>query len=274
MKNIIIGKSSNLSKKLYQKLENVELFSARELLTNINLLDKFKDKEINVIFNNFQVSTKLNDLSSPKSYINLAITSTAYILEKLIEKSFNINKIIYTSSSSVYGSHVMCKEDDALHPSSLHASLKISNEEMIKLFCKDNKIDYTITRVFNMYGGDDHFSVISKIIKAHNNNDEFTTINMGESVRDYIHIDDVVEIYLELLDKKNLSVINIGRGFGYSIKEILCFLEQKGFKIKQKNIFVNELSKSVSNNTKLLSIIDYEHFHDLKDYLISRIKVL
>lgn len=46
-----------------------------------------------------------------------------------------------------------------------------------------------------MYGGNDNFSIISKIIKAYKNNEE---LNNGNAIRDFIHIEDVVDIYSKI----------------------------------------------------------------------------
>ena len=179
----------------------------------------------------------------------------------------NINKIIYTSSSSVYGNNILCNENDDLKPMSLHASLKISNEKLIQKYCDTHKIDYTITRIFNMYGGDDHFSIISKILKASHDNSGLTIVNNGNAVRDFIHIDDVVAIYKEILHTKDLKVLNIGTGSGVSIKNILDFLKNKGYTIETQNIFKEELTLSTADNRLLVELLGKDEFIKIEEYL-------
>ena len=90
----------------------------------------------------------------------------------------------------------------ALMPLSLYSSLKITSEKLIEGFCSEMNIDYIIARVFNMYGGNDNFSVISKIINASLLKKTLHLVNNGTSVRDYIHINDVVNCY-KLMLKSN-----------------------------------------------------------------------
>ena len=236
MINLVIGKGSNLSRELQKNLDNTHLISslkAEEELESLDLIDN-----INIIFNNFQVSTKLNDLSSPKEYIERSIMTTAKVLDFIKRENLNINRIIYTSSSSVYGNSVFCKESDPLQPLSLHSSLKISNEKLITSFCHQNNIDYTITRIFNMYGRDDNFSIVSKIIDSYKNNKTLTIFNNGTSIRDFIHIDDVVDIYKRILDLKfAIPILNIGLGIGISVAEILSFLNEHNIKIKTNKMY-------------------------------------
>ena len=66
---IIIGKQSNLSNLLSISLSNCVLISAREIRENIDILSKYKNTKINIIFNNFQQSTQLNNLESNSEYI-------------------------------------------------------------------------------------------------------------------------------------------------------------------------------------------------------------
>jgi len=262
---IIIGKNSNLSECLYKSISNCILMSSREIMNNIDILSKFKDKKINIIFNNFQPATQLNNLDSSSDYITNAILSTSMILDYF--KDSNVNKIIYTSSSSVYGSNILCKETDELKPMNLHASLKVANEKLVEKYCQDNSIDYSIARIFNMYGGDDNFSVVSKIINAYKNTQELTIVNNGNAIRDFIHIDDVVSIYMKLLETKDVKILNIGTGSGSSIKGILDFLFHNGIKIKIKNIFRDELKTSTSDSRLLHEVIGQYDFIDIEEYL-------
>ena len=73
----------------------------------------------------------------------------------------NIKKILYTSSSSVYGSinnKVKILDQNNRY---IYSSTKLSCEMLLKNFSNKSKIDLDICRVFNLYGQDDNFSVIS-----------------------------------------------------------------------------------------------------------------
>jgi len=262
---IIIGKNSNLSECIYKSISNCILISSREIINSINILKDFKDKKINIIFNNFQPATQLNNLEYSSDYIINAILVTSMVLDYF--RDSNISKIIYTSSSSVYGSNILCKETDELKPMNLHASLKVANEKLIEKYCLDNTIDYTIARIFNMYGGNDSFSVVSKIINAYKNNQDITIVNNGNAIRDFIHIDDVVSIYVKLLEINDTHILNIGTGSGSSIKGILDFLSNNGIKIQTNNIFRDELKTSTSDARLLFEITGKNDFIKIEKYL-------
>lgn len=273
MINIIIGKRSNLTQRLLYAFDNSIAISSDNIVEGMGGID-WSSHNVNLILNQFHPATQLNDLSLPIDYINNAIGNTAKILEFIRSKNININKIIYTSSSSVYGSNKSCHERDIYAPVNLHSALKVANEKLVIKFCQNANIDYTIARVFNMYGGADNFSIISKIINCYKKNQTLTLVNKGQSIRDFIHIDDVVNIYHKILSIQNLPVINVASGKGESILSILNHLEKNQIILKTDNIISNEISKSISNNSKLLDIMNGYQFIDVKDYLVTCVKKL
>ena len=273
-KVFIIGKGSNLSSFLSKKIINSKLISSREILTNIEELNVLKDNlPINIIFNNFQPATKLNEFFNLENYVVNSILTTSKVLDFIKNNRIVVNKIIYTSSSSVYGNNILCNENDELKPMNLHASLKVANEKLVEKFCIENSIDYTIARIFNMYGGDDNFSIISKIIKAYKNNEELNIVNNGNAIRDFIHIEDVVDIYSKILDKKDIKILNIGSGNGSSIKNILDFLNNHNIKIKTKNIQREELKISTADISKLKELLKKNIFFEVEDYLKKELNI-
>ena len=264
---IVIGKDSNLSNHLIDKLNNLTVISSRDIMSDVNVLSKYKDQEINLIFNNFQPAIKLNEMVNAEEYTMNCIGVTSKILNYCLTGNIKMNKIIYSSTAAVYGDNKCSVETDELKPSSLHASLKVSNEKLIEKFCVDNKIDYTIARVFNMYGGNDEFSIISKILLAIRKNKELTIINNGNSIRDFIHVQDVADIYVKLIDIKNVRVLNIGTGIGKSVKNIIESFKKYDANINAKYIFLNEIKTSTANIEILSKLLNKKSFIQIEDFI-------
>ena len=266
-KTIVIGKNSNLSNHLIGKLNNSTVVSSRDIMSDVNVLSKYKDQEINLIFNNFQPAIKLNEMVNAEEFTMNCIGVTSKILNYCLTGNIKMNKIIYTSTAAVYGDNKRSVETDELKPSSLHASLKVSNEKLIEKFCVDNKIDYTIVRVFNMYGGNDEFSVISKILLAIRSNKEIIIANNGNSIRDFIHVQDVVDIYVKLIDIKNVRVLNIGTGIGKSVKNIIKSFKKYNANISTKYIFLDEIKTSTANIEILSKLLNKKSFIQIEDFI-------
>lgn len=263
----IIGARSNLSTVLKGKIFDSTLIDTEAAL--VGDFDVNVNEENIIIFNNFQPATRLNDISSPQDYISNAVLSTACVLEKL--KNAPIAKIIYSSSASVYGNNIYCKEQDTLQPLNLHSALKIANEKLIEKFCVESSIDFTIARVFNMYGGDDNFSVISKLLKSARQDFEFTLINNGNAIRDFIHVDDVANVYVKILNIKGIKHLNIASGKGVSIGQMIDFLKLCGVEIRTSVIFRDELRVSTACTELLSSIVDVNSFKSVYDFIKTAI---
>ncbi len=110
MLNIIVGKRSNLSNHLLESLDNAIAVSSSQTIESLYQLEWSKIDKANLILNQFQPATRLNDLSNPVGYIENAILTTANILMFVKDKQSKINKVLYTSSSSVYGNNESCIE--------------------------------------------------------------------------------------------------------------------------------------------------------------------
>jgi|SaaInlLV_10m_DNA_3_1039740.scaffolds.fasta_scaffold16261_2 nucleoside-diphosphate-sugar epimerase len=268
--NIVIGKNSNLSNTLLEKVDNVVLVSSRDIISNTDVLKKYKNDKKNIIFNNFHPSNKLNEVGNYINYIQNSIAVTAMVLEYF--RDSEINKIVYSSSSSVYGDNSeKCKESDFVNPLNFYSSVKLANEMLIREYCNAASIDYTITRIFNMYGGNDNFSIINKIIQSYVNNSDLLLRNKGQSVRDFIHVDDVALIYSKLLNIKGVPILNVGTGRGISIASILDFLIKKGVDVSYAVQFQDEIATSISDNALLLSSIGNIDYVDVNNYLLEEL---
>ncbi|QOY54064.1 SDR family oxidoreductase [Candidatus Sulfurimonas marisnigri] len=272
---LVVGKRSNLSKKILEKCDDCVLISSFEIENNLDYILKYcKSGRVNIVLNNFQISISLNENINFDDYLTKSILNTSRILSFLINNNIIISSLIYTSSSSVYGNNKFCSEDDQVKPMNLQGALKVANEELIKRFCNEYKINYTITRIFNMYGGDDNFSVISKIKSSYLNNEVLNIINNGNAIRDYVHIDDVVKVYKNLLNKRDNipKVLNIASGSGKRIFDILNVLSKNQIHIDINNIEREEINASISDVSLLNQVVNTDDFTNVIDYLLKELK--
>ena len=270
MKTYIIGSSSNLSQRMKELLPDSILLSARDILTQPDF--EFKEQEpFNLIINAFWPATRLRNIDDPVAFVDLGIVITAKILKVIKESS--IHKIFYTSSASVYGDNKRCYEEDDPKPKSLHAALKLANEQLVATYCKQMSIPYSLIRVFNLYGGRDEFSIVSKIISAQKSNAILTVVNDGSSVRDFVHIDDVVLAYKALLEQSDCEeIINIASGKGRSVLSMLVHMRKNGYDLRTENINRDEISLSIADVSRLNKYLDTSSMRDPRDFIIDELR--
>jgi FlaA1/EpsC-like NDP-sugar epimerase len=263
MKTIILGKKSFLSNSLNKKIKDSHIFSIEEFINKIqyrNINFKF-----NLIINSFYSSLHLQNINSYSYFFKKSILDLSLLLDKL--KKYNINKVIYTSSASVYGSvgNYSLKKDDFNRK--LYSSSKLSNEILLSNFCNKNNINLIIARIFNMYGDDENFSFISKIIEAKKNNKFITLFNQGHSVRDFIHISDVIKIYSKFLNNKVQGIFDIGTGIGIKLIDLINSTNFNKKKIIFHSKKIIEIDRSIANTELLENALNYKNFFSLKKYL-------
>ena len=266
MKTIILGKRSFLSQRLKTKIKSSQVFDFGEFKDFIN----FNKEKFNLIINSFYPASKLNKISSFNNYFNQSVGNLSNILDSINIKK--INKIIYTSSASVYGS---INENQYVYDDNnriLYASTKLLSETLLNNFCNKNKIQLIIARVFNMYGDNENFSIIHKLIKAKNKNSNITIYNNGDTVRDFIHVDDVCEIYSKALSIKKSLIFDVGSGYGTKIRDIIKLLKIAPKKLIYKKNKINEINYSIANLSEINKYIKKKNFFSIEHFLKKKFK--
>ncbi len=102
---------------------------------------------------------------------------------------------------------------------------------------KQYGLDFVNLLIPNMYGSGDHFdevrshalgALIKKIVSAKENNlPEVIVWGSGKPIREWLYIDDCVEIFIKSLSiNPILEPINIGQGVGISIKDLAYMIKK------------------------------------------------
>lgn len=254
MKTLIIGKRSNLTKYLDKVIQSTTIISSQDISNN-NFKRKIP-KKFNLIINLFYPSNKLDKDIDYDLFFNLNF----FYLNKFFSQinRNNINKIIYTSSSSINTDFQNYKKQKNLYSiSKLLAENYIQNINI-----SEKKV--IIARIYNMFDESENFSVVSKIIKANKNKQMVRINNKGDSIRDFVHTRDVATIYEKLIKSKFSGTVDIGSGNGYKIIDIVKSTNTK-FKLNKKKII--EQNVSVANLTKIKNLIKNITFYSLENFL-------
>lgn len=197
----------------------------------------------------------------PKQYFSNNVNGTKSVL-KAIHNSY-VKTIIFSSTAAVYSGNkeIACKENLKPKPINLYGKTKLISEELIKKFCKKNKIKSIILRYFNVVGASKSgkigsiknygqlFKILSKSVikkkpKINVYGNDHKTPD-GTCVRDFIDINDIVSIHSLIINKKekikNGTIINCGYGKGFSILDVISSFE----KVARKKIKIKFLKKDI-----------------------------
>ncbi|MCC5936795.1 MAG: NAD-dependent epimerase [Lunatimonas sp.] len=175
-------------------------------------------------------------LENPMAYIDSNITGFANLLECV--RHAGIKKLVYASSSSVYGLNdkVPFSTDDRVdNPISLYAATKKSNELMAHTYSHLYGIQTIGLRFFTVYGpwGRPDMAMFL-FTDAILNDQPIKVFNNGNLSRDFTYIDDIVNGVVAILEKEapqNCSIYNIGNG---NPVKLLDFIEAIEASLKKK----------------------------------------
>jgi UDP-glucose 4-epimerase len=271
--NLKTGSLITLNKK--SKFYNLNINSYKKI---IKILQKEKIK--NVI--HLAASTSVEEsMRFPKKYYDNNIVNLLIFLNACVE--VKIKNFIFASTCAVYkpSKNICVSENSNKDPKSIYGRSKYYGEELIKSYAKLYKFNYSILRFFNVIGSDsklrtgkvnkkdmifDNFieSVIKKknVFTVYGNN--YNTKD-GTCIRDYIHVEDISRIHINLLKlmiKKNKSFeLNCGYGKGYSVLDIVKIFRKtfkKNFKIIFKKKRKGDLEGIFANVKKLKKELNLE----------------
>jgi UDP-glucose 4-epimerase len=188
--------------------------------------------------------------------VNNNVISTLNILNLAARQ--RIKKFVYFSSGgAIYGNSdsLPLSEDHHKNPVSSYGIIKETIEHYIKLYNAQNNLDYLILRPSNPYGPrQGHFiaqGVIATFLRKAKSNDPFLIYGNGSSKKDYIFIDDVVEMIMQLVESNSQGIFNIGSGSGASLNEIITLINKI---TKKENKVIYTESKSYDVNNFVLDI--------------------
>lgn len=244
---------SSLVKKIYKNydlilvddLSNGSLFNLPKILRKkliikkIQDIKKLKTKKLNGIFHLAAQS------SVPLSFKNIYKSSSNNIDSSLsvfeISKKFSA-PVIFASSSAVYGNLPLGNDEkEKFSITSPYGQDKLIVENYAKLSFDIFKTPSIGLRFFNVYGeGQKSNSPYSAVIPIFINRilkKLPVTINGGFQTRDFIYVNDVIQIMLasmgKIQKKRDFQIFNVGTGRSVKIDFLFKIINKKiGFKSK------------------------------------------
>lgn len=202
------------------------------------------NKKINTIIHLAGKKSVEESVINSKIYMDCNVGGTESIIKSI--EGTDCNKIIFSSSALVYGNTVKQSIDEqhSLNSNSPYAESKILSEKVLLSKSQNsNDLSIGILRYFNPAGadtsgfiGDNPNSIYKNLfvllddialglkdnIEIYGNDYETSD---GTCIRDYLHVTDLAEGHINLIELLNKTssnqIFNLGSGRGYSVLEVL-----------------------------------------------------
>ena len=222
-------------------------------------------KKIKIIYHFGEFSRIYQSFLHTKDCVNSNIYNSFEVIN--FAKDNNI-KIIYSATSSNLGN------DGKDQNSSPYAWTKTKNIELIKNYGDWFGLRYEILYFYNVYGpGQIKNGKMSALIaifeKQYKNKKPLTIVKPGTQLRDFTHIDDIIEgCYKAVIKNKNKEYM-LSSGKKFSILQIAKMFNTK-YKYISKRPGDRKDSIVLNNNAK--KILGFKTKNKLKDYIENFIK--
>jgi UDP-glucose 4-epimerase len=161
-------------------------------------------------------------------YTDHNVDATQRLLEACVGR--NLERLVYASSSSVYGDNVTIPmtEEALPRPVSPYGVTKLAAEQLCYLYYVNHKVPATSVRYFTVYGPRQRPDMaFHKFIKAALHGDPITLYGDGEQTRDFTFVTDAVAATVAAGDKGVPGrAYNVGGGSRVSVNQLLQIIER------------------------------------------------
>ena len=251
---VIVDNLSNSFEDVISKIEQITnkkvKFIHISICSDIGMQALFASHHFDAVIHFAGLKAVGESVQEPLKYYYNNVYGTITLLKAM--KEHNVNKLIFSSSATVYGTpkQVPIKEtSDVGGTTNPYGTTKLIIEKILQDYSKANpNSGISILRYFNPVGahksgliGENPIGIPNNLVpyiaqvamgqrdKLHIFGNDYPTKD-GTGIRDYIHITDLANGHiaaLEKIEKENgLFIYNLGTGNGYSVFDVLRTYEK------------------------------------------------
>jgi UDP-glucose 4-epimerase len=246
----------NLSNSSVVALERIKEITGKDFkFYEVDLLDRngvekvFAENDIEAVIHFAGLKAVGESVEQPLRYYHNNITGTLILCETM--KKFNVKKLVFSSSATVYGmaEQVPLTEDMPLSATNPYGWTKLMIEQILRdVYVSDNQWSVALLRYFNPVGahhsgkiGEDPNGIpnnlvpyitqvaVGKLQELKVFGNDYPTED-GTGVRDYIHVVDLARGHLKAVEKvlssEGVEAYNLGTGVGYSVLDMVHAFEK------------------------------------------------
>lgn len=234
------------------------------------LADVFEKSKPELVIHLAAMAGVRPSIIDPFLYFDVNVNGTLTVLETM--QQFGIRKMIFASSSSVYGNNIkipFSESDPVDSPISPYASSKRACELLCSTYHNLYQFEIFCLRFFTVYGPRQRpdlaiHSFTSKILE----NRPIQIFGDGNSFRDYTYIDDAIEgINNSISRLKGFNIYNIGESRKVLLSEVIETIENVLGKKAIKEFLpsqAGDVNATFADISKARKELDYNPSFDFK----------
>ena len=229
----------------YGKMDNLEFpdhsFSTEIIKMDIRdregIASLFSEGDVDYVYNIAGIAPLPDCQSNPQEAIDVNVTGTVNLLENC--RKYGVKKFILASTNAMYENETEFPtyENNFKQPTLIYPNTKYVAERFCESYCKTYGMNVTCLRFSNVYGP--HIDCLRKqppfvaymIRELYYDRTPIFHSN-GEQRRDYIYVDDLVNLALLVQEGDGFDCVNVSSNKNYSVNEMYSIAS----KIMNKNI--------------------------------------
>ena len=229
-----------------------------------SMTNVFKNNNIDVVVHLAASAGVRPSIENPVFYADNNIKGTLNILECM--KHFGVKKMVFASSSSVYGNCEAAKFSEDLDlrcPISPYAASKLSCEHFIYTYHHLYGIKACCLRFFTVYGPRQRTDLaISKFVRYIKENKSIELFGDGSTCRDYTYISDITDGIIASInyDKTPYEIINLGSSNPIKLIDMVNTIEKvlnKKAEIIYKGMQLGDVDRTYADTSKAEKLLNY-----------------
>jgi UDP-arabinose 4-epimerase len=237
----------------------------RELLHQV-----MRDYQVEAVMHFAAYAYVGESMQAPGKYFRNNVANTINLLDAMVDTG--VRQIVFSSTCATYGmpERMPIDESHPQRPVNPYGESKLFVERALRWYDVAHGIRFVSLRYFNAAGadaegdiGEDHdpeTHLIPLVIQAALGQrpqvqifgTDYATPD-GSAVRDYIHVTDLARAHVNAIDKLitgcNSTVLNLGTGNGYSVKEVIKTVEQ----VSGRKVNVQEAPRRAGDPPRLVA---------------------
>ena len=207
-----------------ENVEDLDLELVRGSITDPDLLEEYF-RGVDYVFHQAALPSVQRSIEDPVLANEVNICGTLNVL--VAARDAGVKKVIYASSSSVYGDtpELPKREDMKPDPKSPYAVAKLAGEYYCKVFNEIYGLKTVALRYFNVYGprqdpSSDYAAVIPKFVNRVMAGKAPIIYGDGEQTRDFTFVRDVVQANVLAMESDATGVFNVAAGQRISVNDL------------------------------------------------------
>lgn len=263
--NLSVGKKENVTDLLGENVKFVE-----GSIGDLSLLKRLF-RNIDFVFHLAAIASVPRSIENPLATNETNVTGTLNVL--LAARDSGVKKVIYASSTAVYGDTPTLPQREEMmpNPQSPYATTKLVGEYYCQVFQAVYGLPTVSLRYFNVYGpkqdpNSEYAAVIPRFIKRVSEGKPPIIFGDGEQTRDFVFVTDVVRANISAAESDVTGVFNIGQGQRVTISELarlIIHIMNKDIGIIHQGARVGDVRHSLADISKA-RLFNYKPQYDLE----------